>query len=237
MASRIDKNDVDISKLFYYHDKFDLELKNGEKISVYMRVVGDAELNQARVFALRESANLRKKLRTENSDEALAYLPDLDILDKDGLVKTILASVYSNIIREANNEVKFNLPAEPKSTSSLEEQEEYQEKIDNFDKEYNQLLMDKIEELIKIEETRLQNLSEEQLRKEALNKVINQICELKMIERFQEMCTYFATYKDDKYKERMFQSFEQFDNLPKAIKEQLIMFYNKLEIDEVTLKK
>lgn len=237
MGSRIDKNDVDISRLFYYQDKFELKLKDDKTLPVYMRVIGDAELNQARVFALRESASLRKKLRTENSDEALAYLPDLDTIDKDDLVKVILASSYNDIIREANNEVKFNLPTEPKSTASLEEQEEYQEQVDNFDAEYNKLLMSKIEELVKVEEERLQKLSIEQLRKEAINKVINQLCELRMVERFQAMCTYFGTYKDPNYKERMFKSFDQFDNLPKSIKEQLTKFYNQLELDEVTLKK
>lgn len=237
MGSRIDKNDVDISRLFYYQDKFELKLKDDKTLPVYMRVIGDAELNQARVFALRESASLRKKLRTENSDEALAYLPDLDAIDKDDLVKVILASSYNDIIREANNEVKFNLPTEPKSTASLEEQEEYQEQVDNFDAEYNKLLTNKIEELVKIEEERLQKLSIEQLRKEAINKVINQLCELRMVERFQAMCTYFGTYRDPNYKERMFKSFDQFDNLPKSIKEQLTKFYNQLELDEVTLKK
>ncbi|MGQ9642360.1 MAG: hypothetical protein ACUVT3_00715 [Ignavibacterium sp.] len=237
MGSKIDKNDVDISRLFYYRDKFELETSSGEKIPIYMRVIGDAELNQARVFALRESRKFRKNLHLEDSDEALAYLPDLDSLTKEELIKSIILSESNEIIREANNQVTINLPLEPKSTASLKEQEEYQEKVDNFDDEYNRLLTGKIEEITRNEEARLQRLDEEQLRQEAFNRMINQLCELRMLDRFQAMCTYFATYKDENYKERMFENFDQFDNLPKEVKEQLVRFYNKLEIDEATLKK
>jgi len=58
MAITPEKNDVDISSLFYYRKPVTLIGKDAEPTTVYMRLVGDAELQRARVKALRDSRNL-----------------------------------------------------------------------------------------------------------------------------------------------------------------------------------
>jgi hypothetical protein len=236
MGSRIDKNDVDISRLFYYSDKFEIEANN-KKFPVYIRLVGDAELNQARVFALRESAKMRQKFKDKQSDEYLAYMPDFDSMTKDDLIRTILSAKMNDIIKTAANNYKFNLPLEPKSTATLEEQEEYQQKVDNFDSEYDRELTEEIRKLVEIEENRLKSLEEEILKKELETAIINQVCEFQMIDRFRSYCVYLGSYKDSEFKTRLFDSFEMFDNLPRGIKEQFLAHYSQLEISEAELKK
>ncbi|MEM4134609.1 MAG: hypothetical protein QXV73_05370 [Candidatus Micrarchaeia archaeon] len=237
MGSRIDKNDVDISRLFYYSDKFEIKGKNNKTLPVYVRLVGDAELNQARVFALRESAKLRQKLKNPDSDEYLAYIPDFSLMNKHTLIQTLLSAKMTDFMREATKNTKFNIPIEPNSDASLEEQEEYQLEVDNFDNEYNRKFNEELEKIIKREEDVYKSWSEEELRNECIRQTINQICEMYMIDRFRTMCVYFGTYKDQNFKEKLFKSFDEFDNLPKDIKEQFFMAYNKLEISETELKK
>ena len=65
----IEKNDVDISKLFNWGKAFEIVGEDGVVDVVYMRVLGDADINKARVFALRESAKLRRALRNPDSDK------------------------------------------------------------------------------------------------------------------------------------------------------------------------
>lgn len=237
MSSRIDRNDVDISKLFYYKDKFEIKTANNQTLTVYMRVIGDAELNRAKVFALRESRKLREKLKDPESDEALAYLPDIYNLSKEELVQNLLSVLSQVIAKEAVMEYKFTIPPEPKSTASLEEQEDYQEEVDKFDDDYENELSKLIQEKLKKEEERLNSLSEEVLRTQLEKELINQVCEYHMVERFRAMCAFFGTYKDENYKQRLFSTFEEFDNLPKDVKEEFISFYNKLELSEQELKK
>lgn len=56
-----ERNDVDIFRLFHWGKEVTIFDKYGNELTnVYMRLVGDAELNLARVFAIRRSAELRK---------------------------------------------------------------------------------------------------------------------------------------------------------------------------------
>ena len=59
MASA-EKNDVDISKLFQYSDKFVLTGKGNKTHTVYIRLVGDAELKSSKSFCN------KKKCRTSS---------------------------------------------------------------------------------------------------------------------------------------------------------------------------
>ncbi len=237
MSSRIDRNDVDIFRLFYYADEFTISGKNGKTLKVYIRLVGDSELNQARVFALRESRKMRDKLKNPDSDEALAFLPNLDDFSKEEIIQLILSAKSGEILRQANRDVKITLPTEINSDASLEEQEEYQKEVDNFDEVYNNRLTERISQLIVNEEEKLKELSIDKLKQICLDSIINQIAESVMMDKFRQMCVYFGTYKDKNYTNRLFKSFEEFDKIPPEIKSQLIACYNKLDIGDIELKK
>jgi len=236
MPSSIDKNDVDISKLFSWNKKYTIEV-NKDEYNIYIRLVGDAELNRARVYALRKSAEMRKKLKDENSDERLAYLPSIENLDKDAIINGLTLMNTKKFTAEAMREIKFNLPKEPNSESPLEEKEKYQEEIDSFPKvrdlEIKNYVKERLEEKIK----ELKAKSKEVLFDEYLKGLVEQVCESEMLTAFREMCTFFGSYKDKEFKHRLLDNFEDFQNLPAEIKSQLIDNYISLEIDFDTLKK
>jgi hypothetical protein len=77
----IEKNDVDISKLFKWGTSTTVQTPRGDAI-VWMKILGDADVNKARIYALRRSAEMRAKMVDLDSDERIALLPPLDTTNK-----------------------------------------------------------------------------------------------------------------------------------------------------------
>ena len=232
----IDKNDVDISRLFQWKRKVDIEFK-GKTLHAYLRIIGDAETNRARVFALRKSAEMRKLLRDTNSDERIAFLPESGVVQKDELVQGLLVLYTKDAGDEAVKSLKYNLPVEPKADAKLEEHEDYQKKVDDFPKWREDAIKEFITDRVKQYEKQLLEKSYDEIYEEYIHSLIEQICELEMLTRYREMCVFYATYKDEKLIERVFTEFSILENLPKDVKEQLINEYNSLEISGEDLKK
>lgn len=232
----IDKNDVDISRLFQWKRKIDIEFK-GKTLHAYIRIIGDAETNRARVFALRKSAEMRKLLRDDDSDEKLAYLPESGVVQKEELIQGLLVLYTNDAGNEAVKSLKYNLPTEPKADADLEEHEEYQKKVDDFPKwredAIKEFITDRVEQY---KETLLEKTYDE-IYKEYVYSLIEQLCELEMLTRYREMCVFYATYKDEELTEKVFTEFSVLENLPKDVKEQIINEYNSLEISGEDLKK
>jgi len=234
----IDRGDVDISKLFNWGKKFRIDIPGRNKtMNVFVRLVGDADYNRATVYARRRSAELRKILKDENSDERIGFIPDITAFSKEVLVGTLLLFYTKEATLIAIREVKLDLPIEPKADSSLEELEKYQLELDEYPSKREQAIKDFVNKKIDEKKLELDGKDNEPLYKEYIRMAINQICEAEMFTRMREMCVYLGTYKDEDYTERMFKSFDEFDNLPENIKNQFITFYSAMEIDGDDLKK
>lgn len=234
----IDKNDVDVGKLFNWGSKFEiLDSKENILLEVYIRIVGDAELNRARVYALRRSAELRNKLKDSDSDERIAFIPNIETLDKENIVETTLLYLVRDITMDTIKEIRPPLPVEPSSDSSLEKQENYQKEIDEYPKKKDSLVRERVEQILELKRQELLGRDMEVLYKEFERSIINQLCEDEMITKFREMCAYLGIYKDINFKELLFSDFKEFENLPKEIKDQFLDHYNTLEISGEDLKK
>lgn len=232
----IDKNDVDIGKLFQWKRKIDIEFK-GKTLHAYIRIIGDAETNRARVFALRKSAEMRKLLRDKDSDEKLAYLPESGVVQKEELIQGLLVLYTKDAGNEAVKSLKYNLPAEPKDDADLEELEDYQKKVDDFPKWREDAIKEFITDRVKQYEEELLEKTYDDIYKEYVFSLIEQLCELEMLTRYREMCVFYAAYKDEELTEKVFTEFSVLENLPKDVKEQLINEYNSLELSGEDLKK
>ena len=232
----IDRGDVDISSLFNWKKEFKFSYSD-KKYSTFVRLVGDAELGRARVFALRKSAELRKKLRNQESDEALAYLPSRDGTTKEELTNGLLVTFTRDFTNDAFRELKFNLPTEPHSEASLEEREKYQQEIDDYPVKREESIREYVNKRIDKARKDLEVLDEDVLYKQLISGLINQFCENEMVNKFREQCAYYGLYKDKEYSVRLFPSFEEFENLPSDIKAQFIDFYFELDMDSENLKK
>ena len=235
--SSIEKNDVDISKLFQWFDKFELRNNHGESISVWMRLPGDAEINQARVFALRHSKEFRAKLRNPETDEAIAYIPELDELTHEQLAEFIARYQVVDFTKEALDTVDIPYPKPLPSDATIEEQEKYQEEVDTFDERRDEVIRVFVEERINLERSKLIEKETEKLILQLRKTVIDKLCEDEMLRRYKEYIIYVSSFKDDKFKERLFNAYEDFENLPPSGKAQLAEFYNALEIGNIELKK
>jgi hypothetical protein len=239
MGSTIEKNDVDLSKLFNYGDKFSITDRSGKEVVVaYIRLVGDAELNKARTFALRCSAEFRNKLKDVTSEENKAYmLGDYSDIKDNELVDMIASYSYQRLAKEALKEATVSVPKEPVSDAPLEEQEKYQKEVDNYPIKKMNAVKEKVEELLEELKKVLKKMKREELIKEYETVYINSICEQEMLNKFREMCAYFGCYKDKHYKNKMFSSYETFSNVLPEIKKQIIENYSSVEITSDELKK
>ena len=237
MASA-EKNDVSLDKLWKYGNKITILDRKGTTATLFMRLVGDAELNRARVFALRKSAELRNKLRDVTSDEYIAYVPEAGSIERGVLQNTALTLCIQGFTREALRDLPpIPLPAEVKADATLEEQEEHQKEVDAYPQRRSDSIRDFVARRVDEETKALDKLTDQELANHYKKLIINDLCEQEMLKRYQEMCIYFGTYKDKNYSERLFTSFELFDNIPSDVKDQLSDAYTNLDISAEELKK
>lgn len=236
----IERSDVDIAKLFRWGNKITLLDEFGnEKISAYLRVVGDAEINRARVGAIRKSAELRKRLKTPGTEDRFVFIDNVMemIVSKDDLVERILLLQIRPITQRVVKEQSIIIPKTPRSDAELEEQEEYQKVVDAFPENRNKELKRKIEEEVKLSAERLVKESMDTLKLIYENLMINELCEQEMFQRYKDLCVFYGSFKDENYKDKLFSNFDEYDNLPTQVKEQLLNNYQSLEINMDELKK
>jgi hypothetical protein len=236
VETTIERNDVDLSKLFSWRKEFSIIDNSGQEQKVYIRLAGDADVNKARTFALRKSAEMRKKLRTEDSDEHFAFIPDKQLVEKDYVVESLILYSVREATLQAYKDVKVTEPKEPKSDATLEEQEKYQKEIDEYPKKVQDAVRKFVDKELDKKRKVLAKMEFDTLFEELEKAIITQQCETEMYAKFKEMCIYSGIYKDNSYKERLFNSFEEFENLPTEIKTEFVKNYDSLEISTEDLK-
>ena len=233
----VERNDCDISKLFMWGREFTFVGNDEKEVKVFIRLIGDAELNRARVYALRCSSDLRHKLKDTNSDERLAFIPDNDSVEKPILVEAITAMSIREFAQEAVKEVDIPYPTEPESDAPLEKHEKYQELVDAYPKKRETKLEAVITKKTDKKRKELQELDKDALFNLYEGYIISELCENEMLRKFREFCTYCGIFRDERYTEKLFSSLAEFQNLPVAIKEKFLSSYRELEIEQDSLKK
>jgi hypothetical protein len=235
----IEQNDVDISQLFRYKKEIELTIPGKEeKVVFYQRLVGDEHSGRARVYALRKSSEFREKLLDKEWEDRVAYIPKISKLKKEEIVDLFITLDLREIMLQSINAVPSEpLPKKPSGDAKLKELEEYQKEVDA----YQEIMMDKInkhaEEKIKAKRVELNKVLKKDLIQIYDSAIINQHAAEEFTQSFQEMTTFYGTFKDKEHKERVFDSFEDFYDAPGNLKKVLIASYVDLEIDAQTLKK
>ena len=232
----IEKNDVDFSKLFKWGTSMDLATPQGN-VEVWMKVLGDADVNRARIYALRKSAEMRKKMMDLDSDERVALVPALDTSTKKKVVELLLTLRIREISEAATKDIEIVYPKDLVTTASLEEQEKYQAVVDGFPTYVEKLTKKAVDKEVIKERKRLNKMSMEELEELYTSTLIEHVCETEMYQAFQDKTVYFACFKDKTYIISLFASFEDYLNLPTEVKNTLSDFYGTLSIDVDTLKK
>lgn len=234
----VEKNDVDISKLFHWSKKFLVEDESGNTVGeFYMRLLGDADNARAKVHSIRRSADLRAKLRDESSDEYVVTFSNIETLEKERLVQLLLVFNLRPISQKALKEVKVKLPKQPRSDASTEDMEKYQKEVDLYPIRREEALKEFMEKESKKLEKEYLKLSEQELVSKVKTAMINDLCEDELLKTYREMAAYLGTFRDEQLKEQLFESIDSFRNLPSYIKAQFVNAYQSLEMSGEELKK
>jgi hypothetical protein len=233
-----EKNDVNIKPLFTWGRETILVDVHGKEImKAHVRLVGDAELNRARVQALRASAEIRSLLKQDGSDENLAYIPAKNSVENETMKDFIVITRTKDASDKVAKSVDLRFPKEPDSDANLEQQEKYQKEVDEYPKKLNDAINAEMQKVIDKERLVIDAYDEDTLYAEFIKTVINDLCEKQMYSSFKEFCVYFGTYKDSEYRVRLFNSYDEFQNLDPSLKKQLEDSYYSLEVNIENLKK
>lgn len=236
--SVVERNDVDVSKLFEWGKKFTIDIpKSNKKLDLFIRLLGDADVNRAKVYAIKKSRELRGKLKDNNSDEHMAFVQDYSDLSKEDLSEIITALSVRNIAQQVIKEISIPFPVIPDSTATLEEQEKYQTEVDDYPNKREKAVRDGITKRSEALKKALLKESKEYLIKEYERLLINELCEEEMLSSFRSMSACLGTFLDKNYTKRAFKSIDEFNNLPSKIKQDIIDLYLSLEINVDDLKK
>jgi hypothetical protein len=216
-------------------------LIDGKPRKVYIRVIGDRDIQEAYRLARIASNNKRKALRDVDSleyqDEVLTFA-DASEEECKALIMAArgtnwTAEAYSAVVRP--NEVMLKEVAIDPDAPTLEEQEQMD--IDNhkLELEYQQ----QIEEFIKTKETEAQTeidvLDLESLRVLAQVEASVILPMTVFLRELNEEKCWRACYDDKDYTKRSFDGINDFRDALPFIKDQLLLEYSALEIgaDEI----
>lgn len=226
------------SNSFVVRDKQGNEVEiDGEPLTLYQRVVGDAELAEARKNALYASRTLRKALRDEASTEHATLLPEYEDMTNDELKNAIILTEGTTLRRRAEEMADLpKYPVKPKG-DSLEEEEEYQVAVDEYEDKKREEINKQLQKLLDKKKAELKGLHTDTLQEMFIEAVIKTIARSRMLEVFNQWCAYLGTYKDKAMTKRAFKSFEAFDNAATELKEQILEHYIDLEFSGGNLKK
>jgi len=236
--SQVEKNDVNINKLFSWGRVFEITGKNDEvEALVYMRLLGDADINKARVFAVRKSAELRKKLHDPDSDDHVTTIRDITTMTEADMVNYIVMFSMRDIKNEALRTVKVKKPKEPKSDAALEDTEKFQAEVDSYPDKVRAAMEEYMKKGIEKLKKLLYKKSVDELYEQYKKFLIDEMCEMTATRAFKDMEIYLGCYKDDEYSELFFDNFGQYENLPTEVKLNFRSAYEKLNFPMDELKK
>jgi len=235
----IERNDVDLTKLFGWGRVFEIvdPIDESAITLVYMKLLGDADLGRARVHALRKSSELRRKLKDLDSDERVAYVRSIEEVSENDLINLITIFSGREISQNAKAKVKLPTPKPPKSNASLAKMEKFQQEVDEYPEKRTKLISEAIEKEMAELRRNLESKPKEELYREYVRLLIDEFCEREAMTAFENMQVFLGCYTDDTYKVKFFQDFEEYDNLEPTVKAQFKDAYRSIDIELSELKK
>lgn len=238
MAITPEKNDIDISRLFVWGKKVELIDSDGDVIiELYMRVISDEDLNRARVFALRKASELRKKLKLPDSDERLAYILEKEDFDAESIIETILVTELPDLASKIFTTINIPFPREPRSDSSQEIIEKYQEELDTYEDRRTIAIRGELDKITKQRREEYLGMGMDKLYKMYESSIINDLCQKEMLNQFKNYTVFCACFTDEEFKNKLFQEVSNISKLPSELRDQLINTYDRLDISTEDLKK
>lgn len=230
------KNLID---LFKWNTKVDITNKQGEILeTLYVRLVGDVDYNEAQQSGLIASRKLRKRLQDETALDHQSLFLDLDEKESDELIFGILMAEMSTFRDLAVDELGVDVLKlkELSDNPTLEEREQQQEAQEIAEQEKIDKLKDKMSEKSEERKAELKEKSVEELREIFVTSSINIKCLEEFGNVFRDYCVFTGTFINNKFIEKAFNNFDEFRNISPTLKRQLVDAYLSLELTGDQLK-
>lgn len=232
-----------ISDLLRYKKK--VELKSDAEIvaEVWVRILGDYDLQQAYKQARLASSRRRAALRTVGSDDyndMIETVPDIMTLDeaknivKSAKIPIFVAEAYATLDRDEPPKVE-EVSEEP-DAPSLEEQEQLDKIEVDQGLDYQSRVKNNVADRLDALDQELGGLSDVEIYDRAKFELSNLAANEEFTSELAAQKAYRGTYLDEKCKTRAFLDIDDFKNTHETIKRQLLEAYEALELGPTEIK-
>lgn len=217
-------------------------LYEGNPVVVYIRLIGDQDLEDSYKIARAYSADYRAKLRDTESLEYKERVTPVFETDERQCLDIIKAARTSNVEAEARANIERpNLPelaefSQDGDAPTLEEQEKFDAEIARIEQEYETAVLEYRQTREAIVEDELKDKPLEELRKLAALDIITVLTLPIFFNELMDQKVYRGAFVDKTYREKAFDTVEEFKNADAFIKDQLITKYLQLEVNPDEIK-
>lgn len=227
---------VKLADLLKYKKEVPIIVKGKTLSTVWIRVVGDTDLQESYRLGRIASANRRKALLDTESITYKDELGPIDEASKEDCISVIVSSRERDY--QALAETNVERPELPKidevavdpDAPTLAEQEALDKKTYDVMKEYEEAKVEYVNNKVNELKVELDNLPIEEIRTIAKQESTNILALTAFLLEVQDQKIFRAVFSDKFCKEREFESIDEFRNTHEAIKEILYREYANLEI-------
>lgn len=231
---------MDISKLFKWHtvhiitDARGNEIldEDGNSVKVYIRIIGDNDMDTSRRLALRYAKMLRNDYEANREE----LVPILDGMDKESLIDLIVVNNITEFYRQAERDVELAYPAE-KKTPSAKEEEIYSEEVDTYFERLNDAIISKTKEIAENFREYYRGKDEAAIREAVAVSYINKAIEERMNTFFSDCILLFSCFEDPNFTIPVFKDIDEVISASSILKSQLHVAYKTLSLSDTELKK
>lgn len=224
------------------HDDKPILDEDGKEVKVWVRIVGDHDLQEAYRVGRVASRKIRTKLQDPESVDYAESVEPLNEATQDECLEIIRSARASNLYSEAlssvvrPDEVKIEEIAIDPDAPSLEEMERLDAENLKIDEEYIKALEDYQEARRTQIEHDLSKLTLEELREVAKGEVATVVALTTFLTEVQDQKIWRSVYTDNVCKTRAFNDVEDYRSTASEIKAQILDTYLKLEQNPEQLK-
>lgn len=212
-------------------------------VKVWMRVLGDSDLQETYRQGRIKSSKRRTALRNPETAEYQDEVTVVDIAERQDLITLILTARQNVISTEAQvNVERPELPEieeysiEPDGPT-LEEQEKLDAAIEELEAEYETKIKEYTEQRMEALKAELDAMDIEALRVEARLEISNIGALSEFLNEIADQKIWRGTFSDKGFTTRAFDNVEDFRQTAPVIKDQLREAYSNLELNPEELKK
>lgn len=217
-------------------------LENDKPVKVFLRIIGDQDLDDAYKAARAASARRRASLRDKTSEDYLSSVSAFEDATTDDCVKLIVATRR----RDFNNEAYANVvrPELPKieeiaidaDAPTLEEQEKFDQMVIDINLEYAKALDSYVDEKTLELTSTLGAMPRVELMKETTEAAIDLQALQVFAQEIEIQKVWRAVYTDRTFRERAFENAEEYRQTAAIIKNELQAEYGLLELNPDDVK-